>query len=138
MEQTTLEPAGEACEKPRVDPLRRAGERQAPRSTDNLLDSVHTNRQKWRLPGRPVPGFLPWPNPMGSFRRPLSRVFHWRATVVEYVGGNESREEMAKCIKDASGAVLYRGKVATSPEANFEVLRLHCACPERIVLETET
>ncbi len=58
--------------------------------------------------------------------------------MVEYVGGDVSREETANCIQDASGAVLYRGKVATSPEAIFEVLRLHCACPERIVLETGT
>jgi transposase len=39
---------------------------------------------------------------------------------------------------DGSGAVLARGKVASDPEALFEMLREHCVCPERIVLETGT
>ncbi len=42
------------------------------------------------------------------------------------------------CVMNAAGKVLARGKVASDPEALFEVLREHCLCPERIVLETGT
>ncbi len=44
----------------------------------------------------------------------------------------------AFCVKDATGEVLSRGKVASDPKALFEVLREHCPCPKRIVLETGT
>ena len=56
----------------------------------------------------------------------------------EYVGFDVSKEETSFCVKDVSGDVLARGKVATDPGALFEALRAHCACPERIVLETGT
>ena len=56
----------------------------------------------------------------------------------EYVGLDVSKEETAYCVMDAAGKVLARGKVATDPEALFLVLREHCPCPERIVLETGT
>jgi transposase len=56
----------------------------------------------------------------------------------EYVGFDVSKEETAFCVKDAAGKILARGKVATEPEALFEALRAHCACPGRIVLETGT
>jgi transposase len=49
-----------------------------------------------------------------------------------------SKEETAFCVKDAAGKVLARGKVSTEPAALFEMLREHCLCPERIVLETGT
>ncbi len=44
----------------------------------------------------------------------------------------------AFCVKDVTGTILARGKVATDPDALFEALREHCLCPERIVLETGT
>ncbi len=56
----------------------------------------------------------------------------------EYVGFDVSKEAPAFCVMDAAGKVLARGKVASGPEALFEVLREHCLCPERIVLETGT
>jgi transposase len=49
-----------------------------------------------------------------------------------------SKEETAFCVKDSSGKVLARGKAASDPAALFEMLREHCLCPERIVLETGT
>jgi transposase len=56
----------------------------------------------------------------------------------EDVGFDVSKEETSFCVKDVSGKILARGKVATDPVALFEVLRAHCVCPERIVLETGT
>ncbi len=56
----------------------------------------------------------------------------------EYVGFDVSKEETAFCVMDEGGRVLARGKVASDPNALFEVLREHCLCPERIVLETGT
>ncbi len=44
----------------------------------------------------------------------------------------------AFCVMDAAGKVLARGKVASDPKALYEVLREHCPCPNRIVLETGT
>jgi transposase len=41
-------------------------------------------------------------------------------------------------VKDEEGKVLARGKVASDRDALFEVLKAHCLCPERIVLETGT
>ena len=58
--------------------------------------------------------------------------------MAEYVGFDVSKEETAFCVKDAAGKILSRGKVATDPRALFEVLREHCLCPERIVMETGT
>ncbi len=58
--------------------------------------------------------------------------------MVEYVGLDVSKEETAFCVKDEAGKVLARGKVSTEPVSLFEVLREHCLCPDRIVLETET
>ncbi len=58
--------------------------------------------------------------------------------MVEYVGFDVSKEETAFCVKDLEGTVLARGKVATDPQALFEVLREHCLCPERIVVESGT
>ncbi len=56
----------------------------------------------------------------------------------EYVGFDVSKEATAFYVKDVTGKILARGKVATDPGALFEALRNHCACPERIVLETGT
>ncbi len=58
--------------------------------------------------------------------------------MTEYVGFDVSKEETAFCVKDAKGKVLARGKVATDPAALFGVLRDHCLCPGRIVMETGT
>ncbi len=58
--------------------------------------------------------------------------------MVEYVGFDVSKEETAFCVMDESGKVLARGKVASDPQALFEVVREHCLCGERIVLETGT
>jgi len=58
--------------------------------------------------------------------------------MVEYVGFDVSKEETAFCMMDESGKVLARGKVASDPAALFEVVREHCPCAERIVLETGT
>ncbi len=58
--------------------------------------------------------------------------------MVEYVGFDVSKEATASCVMDEDGKVIARGKVASDPEALFEVLREHCLCPERIVLETGT
>ncbi len=58
--------------------------------------------------------------------------------MVEYVGLDVSKEETAFCVKDGDGKVLASGKVATDPQALFEVLREHCLCPARIVMETGT
>jgi len=49
-----------------------------------------------------------------------------------------SKEETAYCVKGEDGVTLARGKVSTEPSALFEMLRDHCLCPERIVLETGT
>lgn len=56
----------------------------------------------------------------------------------EYVGFDVSKEETAFCVKTGDGELLARGKVASDPAALFEVLKRHCLCPERIVLETGT
>ena len=56
----------------------------------------------------------------------------------EYVGFDVSKEETSFCVKDVSGKILSRGKVATDPATLFEALRDHCVCPSRIVLETGT
>lgn len=61
-----------------------------------------------------------------------------RATMVEYVGLDVSKEATAYCVKDEKGKILARGKVASDPDALFAVLKEHCLCPERIVLETGT
>ncbi len=61
-----------------------------------------------------------------------------RVTEMEYVGLDVSKEETSFCVKDGAGKVLAEGKVATDPHALFEVLREHCLCPERIVMETGT
>ena len=58
--------------------------------------------------------------------------------MVEYVGLDVSKEETAFCVKDRDGKVLASGKVATDPQALFEMLREHCLCPARIVMETGT
>ena len=58
--------------------------------------------------------------------------------MVEYVGFDVSKEETAFCVTGEDGKVLARGKVATDPDALFEVLQEHCLCPARIVLETGT
>ncbi len=56
----------------------------------------------------------------------------------EYVGFDVSKEETVFCVKEAEGEVLAQGKAATDPQALFEVLKAHCLCPERIVMETGT
>ncbi len=56
----------------------------------------------------------------------------------EHVGFDVSKEATAFCVMDEEGVILARGKVSTDPDALFEVLREHCLCPERIVLETGT
>jgi transposase len=58
--------------------------------------------------------------------------------MTEYVGLDVSKEETTFCVKEAAGEILARGKVATDPAALFAMLREHCLCPERIVLETGT
>jgi transposase len=58
--------------------------------------------------------------------------------MVEYVGLDVSKEETAYCVKGSDGKVLASGKVATDPDSLFGVLKEHCVCPERIVLETGT
>ena len=58
--------------------------------------------------------------------------------MAEYVGLDVSKKETAFCVMDEDGKVLARGKVATDPDALFEVLKEHCLCPERIVMETAT
>ncbi len=55
--------------------------------------------------------------------------------MTEDVGFDVSKEETAFCVKDRDGRVLARGKVATDPDALFGVLRDHCPCPGRIVME---
>ncbi len=58
--------------------------------------------------------------------------------MTEYAGFDVSKEETAFCIKDGTGRVLAQGKTATDPAALFEVIKEHCLCPERIVMETGT
>ncbi len=58
--------------------------------------------------------------------------------MVEYVGFDVSKEVTAFCVMDEEGAIIARGKAPSDPDALFEVLREHCLCPERIVLETGT
>ena len=58
--------------------------------------------------------------------------------MAEYVGFDVSKDATAFGVKDAAGKVLARGKVATDPAVLFEVVREHCLCPARIVLETGT
>lgn len=57
---------------------------------------------------------------------------------MEYVGLDISKEETSFCVKDGAGKVLAAGKVVTDPQALFEVMRVHCLCPEKIVMETGT
>jgi len=57
---------------------------------------------------------------------------------MEYVGLDVSKEETSFCVKDGAGKVLAEGKVATDPRSLFEAMRLHCLCPERLVMETGT
>lgn len=56
----------------------------------------------------------------------------------EYIGLDVAKKETAYCIKDESGKLLARGKVASDPDALFAAIKEHCLCPERIVLETGT
>ncbi len=58
--------------------------------------------------------------------------------MTESVGLDVSKEETSFCVKDAKGKVLASGKVATDPAAIFQMLKEHCLCPERIVMETGT
>ncbi len=58
--------------------------------------------------------------------------------MMEYVGLDVSKEETTYCVKESDGKILASGKVATDPDAIFAVLKEHCVCPERIVLETGT
>ncbi len=58
--------------------------------------------------------------------------------MTEYVGLDVSKEETTFCVKQAAGKIVARGKVATDPQALFTMLREHCLCPGRIVLETGT
>ena len=58
--------------------------------------------------------------------------------MTEYVGVDVSKEETTFCVKDATGKILARGKVATVPQALFEALKAHGLCPGRIVMETGT
>ena len=58
--------------------------------------------------------------------------------MMEYVGLDVSKEETAYCVKGADGRILAQGKVATDPDALFAVLKKHCVCPKRIVMETGT
>ena len=58
--------------------------------------------------------------------------------MVEYIGLDISKEATAYCVRDEDGQILARGKVLSDPEALFEVLKEHCLCPERIVMETGT
>ena len=46
-----------------------------------------------------------------------------------------SQEATAFCVMDAAGKVLARGKVASGPEALFEVVREHCPCPSQLRLK---
>jgi transposase len=54
----------------------------------------------------------------------------------EYVGLDVSKEQTSYCVKDKAGGTLTEGKVATSPDAIFEMLKAETLCPERVVLET--
>ena len=56
----------------------------------------------------------------------------------EYVGFDVSKEETTFCVKDSEGSVLASGKVLTDPAALFAMLKEHCLCPSRIVMETGT
>ena len=56
----------------------------------------------------------------------------------EYLGFDVSKEETVFCVKAAEGEVLAQGTPAIDPQALFEVLKAHCLCPERIVMETRT
>ena len=58
--------------------------------------------------------------------------------MVEYVGLDVSKEETAYCVKDADGKILASGKVATDPDALFAMLKKHCVCAKRIVMESAT
>ena len=58
--------------------------------------------------------------------------------MTEYVGFDVSKEETSFCVKDACGEILARGKTLSDPASLFEVLKEHCRCPGRIVMETGT
>lgn len=54
----------------------------------------------------------------------------------QYVGLDVSMKETAVCVVDESGARLWRGTCASTPEAIASVLRQHAPLAERIGLET--
>ena len=56
----------------------------------------------------------------------------------EYVGLDVSKEETTFCVKRRDGKIVATGKVPTDPLALFAMLREHCLCPGRIVMETGT
>jgi transposase len=59
-----------------------------------------------------------------------------RNPTMEFVGLDVGKDTTAICVKDVQGKVLAQATAGTCPAAIFEALRMHCDCPERIVLET--
>ena len=53
----------------------------------------------------------------------------------QYVGLDVSLAETSIAVIDADGVVIWRGAVASTPEAIAEVLKTHAARAERIGLE---
>jgi len=56
----------------------------------------------------------------------------------QYVGFDVSMKETAVCVLDDAGAVVWRGRCGSSPEAMAEALRRHAPSAERVVLESGT
>lgn len=56
--------------------------------------------------------------------------------MTEFVGLDVGKDTTAICVKDDRGRVLAQVDAETCPLAIFEISRMHCDCPERVVLET--
>src|SRR3954449_11208341 len=74
---------------------------------------------------------------MGPHRMPETRGCRpARVTEVDYVGLDVSLETTSVCVLDEAGAIVWRGKVGSTPEALADAVRARAPEVARIGLET--